>query len=49
MNKKLNSNNVKNDKFTLNFEDNDYSSLISRLIEIKTNISLLEKKYLNNF
>ena len=40
---KLNSNNFKNDEFNLNNEDSDYKDLITRLNEIKSTISLLEK------
>ena len=39
----LNSNNIENDKFNLKNEDSDYKDLITRLREIKSNISLLEK------
>ena len=45
----LNSNNVENDEFNLDNEDSDYKDLITRLREIKSNISLLKKQYLNNF
>ena len=43
MSEKLNSNNIENDEFTLNTEARDYENLISRLKEIKTSITLLEK------
>ena len=39
----LNSNNFENDEFNLNHEDSDYQDLITRLKEIKSKISLLEK------
>ena len=44
MNEDMNSNNNQNDEFTLNSEENDYKSLISRLQEISKTIFLLEKK-----
>ena len=43
MRENLNSNNIENDEFNLNNEDSDYKDLITRLREIKSNISLLEK------
>ncbi len=43
MSENLNSNNIENDEFNLNNEDSDYKDLITRLREIKSNISLLEK------
>ena len=43
MSENLNSNNIENDEFTLNNEDSDYKDLITKLKEIKSNISLLEK------
>ena len=43
MNENLNSNNLKNNEFDLNNEDSDYKDLITKLKEIKSNISLLEK------
>ena len=39
----LNSNNIENNKFNLNNEESDYKDLITRLKEIKSTISLLEK------
>ena len=39
----LNSNNIENDEFNLNNEDSDYEDLITKLKEIKSNISSLEK------
>ena len=39
----LNSKNIEKDDVHLNSEDSDYKNLISRLKEIKTTISLLEK------
>ena len=43
MSENLYSNNIENDEFDLNNEDSDYKDLITRLIEIKSNIALLEK------
>ncbi len=43
MSENLISNNVQNDEFSQNKEENDYKNLITRLKEIKTTISLLEK------
>tara|TARA_B100000401_G_scaffold136476_1_gene90429 strand:+ start:466 stop:609 length:144 start_codon:yes stop_codon:yes gene_type:complete len=43
MNENLTSNNIQNDEFSKNKEDSDYKELITRLKEIKTTISLLEK------
>ena len=43
MTENLNSKNIENDKFNLNNEDSDYQDLITRLKEIKSKISLLEK------
>ncbi len=42
MSESLNSNNIEND-FNLNNEESDYKDLITRLKEIKSTISLLEK------
>ena len=39
----LNSNNIQNDKFNLINEDSDYKDLITKLVEIKSTIALLEK------
>ena len=39
----LNSNNIENDDFNLINEDGDYKDLITRLVEIKSPIALLEK------
>ncbi len=39
----FNSNNIENEEFNLNNEDCDYKDLITRLKEIKSTISLLEK------
>ena len=39
----LNSNITENDGFNLNNEESDYKDLITRLKEIKSKISLLEK------
>ena len=43
MNKKLISNNFKNDEFNLNTKEDDYKILITRLKQIRVNIELLEK------
>ena len=43
MSENLNSNNFENDEFNLNNEEGDYQDLITRLIEIKAKIALLEK------
>ena len=43
MSENLNSNNIENDDFNLIKEDIDYNDLITRLDEIKSTISLLEK------
>ena len=39
----FNSNNIENEEFNLNNEDCDYKDLITRLKEIRSTISLLEK------
>ena len=44
MSENLNSNNIENDESNLNTEDNDYKDLMNRLKEIKSTITLLEKK-----
>ena len=43
MSKNLNPNDNENEEFNLNNEENDYKNLITRLIEIKSKIVLLEK------
>ena len=43
MSENLNSNHIENDEFNLNNEDSDYKDLITKLREIKSNITLLEK------
>ena len=40
----LNSNIIENDECNLNNEESDYKDLITRLVEIKSTIALLEKK-----
>ena len=45
----LDSENTKNDEFTLNTEDSDFKILITRLQEISKTIDSLEKKYLDKF
>ena len=43
MSRNFNSNNIKNDEIQVNNEDGDYRDLITKLKEIKSTISLLEK------
>ena len=43
MSENLNSTNIENDELNLKNEDSDYKDLITRLREIKSNITLLEK------
>jgi len=43
MSENLNSNNFEHNELNLNTEDSDYKDLITRLIEIKSTITLLEK------
>jgi len=43
MSENLNSSNINNDDFNLINEDRDYKDLITRLVEIKSTIALLEK------
>ena len=43
MNEEFTSNNKKNDEPSLSREEFDYKNLITKLEEIKTSISLLEK------
>ena len=43
MSENFNSNNIENDEFNLKNADSDYKYLITRLREIKSNITLLEK------
>ena len=43
MSENLNSTNIENDERNLKNEDSDYKDLITRLREIKSNISLLKK------
>ena len=43
MNQELSSNNIENDASNLSEEEFDYKNLITKLEEIKTTISLLEK------
>ena len=40
----LNSNNIEKDEFNADTENSDYKDLITKLIEIKSTIALLEKK-----
>ena len=43
MSENLNSNNIENDEFNAINADNDYKDLITKLVEIKSTIALLEK------
>ena len=43
MSRNLNSNYIENDEFNLNNEESDYKDLITKLVEIKSTIALLEK------
>ena len=43
MSQNLNSNNVEIDEFNLKTEESDYKDLMTKLKEIKTTITLLEK------
>ena len=43
MNQKYTSNDIQNDDFTHDNQDIDYQNLITRLKEINTKITLLEK------
>ena len=43
MNQKYTSNDIQNDEFTHDNQDIDYQNLITRLKEISTTITLLEK------
>ncbi len=43
MSENLNSNNLEDDKLNLKNEESDYKDLITRLKQIKSTISLLEK------
>ena len=43
MSENLNSNNIENYELNMNNENCDYKDLITKLIEIKSNIALLEK------
>ncbi len=44
MKEEFTSNNKQKDEFNMNNEDIDYESLITKLNEIKTTITLLEKR-----
>ena len=46
MSENLNSNSIKNDEFNLNNEDSDYKDLLTRLREISSTITSLEKTIL---
>ena len=47
MNNKSISNKIENDEFNFKNEDDEYTTLISRLKEIGSIIKLLDKKYLD--
>ena len=47
MNEKLSTSNIPIEEFNFNNEEGDYNDLITRLKEISSTISLLEKQYLN--
>ena len=47
MNEKLSSNNIPNKEPIFNSEESDYNTLITRLKEISSTITLLEKQYLD--
>ena len=49
MDEKIISKNIDNDEFNLNSEEDDYKNLINRLKQIRLNIGLLEKLYLDKF
>ena len=49
MNEKFDSNNNEKTEFNPNVEDSDYDSLITRLLEIRATIALVEKHYLEKF
>ena len=49
MNDEFISNNIDKDQYALETEEIDYKNLITRLKEISSNITLLEKKYLDKF
>ena len=47
MNEKLTSDNIEINEDISNTEENDYNNLITRLKEISSTITLLEKQYLD--
>ena len=47
MSEKFTPNNFENDEHTENISDIDYKNLINKLMEIKTNITLLEENILS--
>jgi hypothetical protein len=49
MDEKIISKNIENDEFNLNSDEDDYKNLINRLKQIRLNIELLEKLYLDKF
>ncbi len=49
MNEKFIATKIENDDLTLNTEESDYKNLVTRLREISSTITLLEKRYLDKF
>jgi hypothetical protein len=49
MDEKIISKNIENDEFNLNSEEDDYKNLINRLKQVRLNIELLGKLYLDKF
>ena len=49
MDEKIISKNIENDDFNLNSEEDDYKNLINRLKQVRLNIELLGKLYLDKF
>jgi len=49
MSEKFFSSKIENKEVTPNTEDTDYCKLIKKLKEIRANIALLEKNYLDKF
>ena len=49
MDEKIISKNIENDEFNLNSEEGDYKNLINRLKQVRLNIELLGKLYLDKF
>ena len=49
MDEKIISKNIENDEFNLNSEEDDYKNLINKLKQVRLNIELLGKLYLDKF